>query len=296
MTKSLEGLTSYIFVNIWTTITLLVTFLYLPSSETLSKDLVFKNHGKVVKTLSLEQIEKLIPAKMVMVFEPHESENREYTGFPVSALFTEVYGEEWKSSEEILFTCSDGYQPSIPCARFKEYPAYLVYGCADKKEFTLVSKRQNNELVQLGPFYLVWDNLKYPELKAEGGEGWPYQVTTIDLINFSDRFPNMAPPKNSSEAVKSGFMAFHKQCMTCHTINGEGGGKSVELNYPVNVTEYFEESWLARWIDKPTTIKHNTTMPALNPDLKDREKTIRNIIAYLKAMKDNKRKPLPRKN
>lgn len=283
-------------VKIWTAMTLLTAFLSLQPSATWSKELVFRDRGEVVKALSLEQIEKLIPFKTVMVFDPHGSENRSYVGFPINALFTEVYGEGWKNSEDILITCYDGYQPSIPSARFKEYPAYLVYGRADKKEFTLINKLQNNELVQLGPFYLVWDNLKYPELKAEGGEGWPYQVTTIDLISFSDRFPNMAPPKNSSEAVKSGFMAFRRHCMTCHTINGEGGGKSVELNYPVNVTEYFGESWLTRWIDKPTTIKHNTTMPALNPDLKDRETTIRNIIAYLKAMKDNKRKPLPGKS
>lgn len=250
----------------------------------------------MVKTLSLEQVEKLIPAKTVMVFEPHELENQEYVGFSINPLFTKVYGEKWKGAEEILFTCSDGYQPSIPSARFKEYAAYLIYGRADKKEFTLVNKLQNNEPVKLGPFYLVWDNLNYPELKAEGGEGWPYQVTTIDLISFSDRFPNMSPPNNSSAAVKSGFLAFRKHCMTCHTINGEGGGKSVELNYPISVTEYFKEPWLMRWIDRPASIRYNTTMPALNPDLKDRETAIKNIIAYLKVMKDNKRKSLPGKN
>jgi mono/diheme cytochrome c family protein len=266
------------------------------SSMVWSNELVFKNHGKVVKTLSLEQIEKLIPSKTIMVFEPHELENRVYVGFPVNAFFTEVYGENWKEAEEILFTCSDGYQSSIPSARFKEYPAYLVYGRADKKEFTLINKLQNNEFVKLGPFYLIWDNLRYPELKAEDGEGWPYQVTTIDLINFSDRFPNMSPPKGSSEAVKNGFLAFRNHCMTCHTINGEGGGKSVELNYPASVTEYFKEPWLVRWIDKPTSVRYNTTMPALNPDLKDRETTIGNIIAYLKAMKNNKRKPLSEKH
>lgn len=289
-------MTSKLVVRIWSAMTLLTAFLMLLSGTTWSNELIFKDHSKVIKTLSLEQIGKLIPAKTVIVFEPHESENREYVGFPINTLFIEVYGEKWKGAEEILFTCLDGYQPSIPSARFKKYPAYVVYGRADKKEFTLINKLQSNELVQLGPLYLVWDNLNHPELKAEGGEGWPYQVAAIDLISFSDRFPNMAPPKNSSEAVKSGFIAFRKHCITCHTINGEGGGKSVELNYPVNVTEYFEESWLVRWIDKPTTIKHNTTMPALNPDLKDRETTIRDIIAYLKAMKDNKRKPLPGKS
>lgn len=276
-------------------ISLLAGFLFLTGTVR-SEELVFKDRGKVVKSLSLEWIEKLIPSKTVMVFDPHESENREYAGFPINALFTEAYGEKWRKTEEILFTCSDGYQPSIPSDRFKKYPAYLVYGRADKKEFTLINKLQNNELVRLGPFYLVWDNLSHPELRAEGGEGWPYEITTIDLINFSDRFPNMSPPKDSSPVVKNGFLAFRKHCMTCHTINGEGGRKSVELNYPVSVTEYFKESWLIRWIDKPKSIRYNTTMPALDLYLKDRETTIKNIIAYLRAMKDNKRKPLPEKD
>ncbi len=69
-------------------------------------------------------------------------------------------------------------------------------------------------------------------------------MTTIDLISFSERFPNMSPPKNSSEKAKKGFLAFHKYCLSCHTINGEGGEKSIELNYPVSVTEYIKASWL----------------------------------------------------
>jgi cytochrome c2 len=258
---------------------------------TSSQELVFKKHGEEIKTLSLIQLEKLTPAQTVTIFEPNESENIRYKGFPVNNLLTGIYGDKWKETEEILFTCRDGYQKSIPSTEFEEYPSYLVYTNPDKSEFTLINKPQNNQLVDLGPFYLVWDNISHPELQDEGASNWPYQVTTIDLINFRDRFPNMAPPKNSPMNVKNGFLAFRQYCMACHTINGEGGEKSVELNYPVSVTEYFKESWLIKWIDNPTSVRFNTTMPALNPKLKDRETAIRDIIAYLKAMKDNKRKP-----
>lgn len=278
----------------WTILVLSLALLSLPD-KTWSQELIFKNRGKLIKTLSLEQLEKLTPTKIVTVFDQNKLENREFKGFLVSDLLA-VYGENWKDGEEILFTCSDGYQPSIPSIKFKKYSSYLVYATPDRKEFTLRNKLQNNELVELGPFYLVWDNIAHPELKGEGESDWPYQVTTIDLINFSDRFPNMAPPKESSEDIKSGFLAFRKYCMPCHTINGEGGGKSLELNYPVSVTEYFKEPWLMRWIDNPTSVRYNTTMPALNPNAKDRETIIRNIIAYLKAMKDNKRKPISGKN
>ena len=261
-----------------------------------SGNLTFKDHGRLVKTVSLGQLEELVGIKTVTVYEPHELDNREYRGFPLRDVLTAVYGENWKEAEEILFTCSDGYQPSVPSIKFKTYESYLVYTSPDKDEFTLVNELQNNEVVQLGPFYLVWDNIKYPELKAEGGSDWPYQVTTIDLINFSDRFPNMAPPGNSSEGVKGGFLAFRRYCMTCHTVNGEGGGKSVELNYPISVTEYIKEPWLVKWIDNPKSIRYNTTMPALNPDAKDRDVIIKNIIAYLKAMKNKKLEPLSKKH
>lgn len=278
-------------MRVWTILSFSVLLFLLPRTAW-SKEIIFKNHGRLVKVLSLEQIEKILPAKIVTVFEPHESEKRRYRGFTANALFTAVYGESWKKAEEILFTCADGYQPTIPSLRFEKYPGYLVYSAPDKREFMLRNKLQNNEPVELGPFYLIWDNLKYPELRAEGGSGWPYQVTAIDLIDFSDRFPNMAPPQKSSEEVKNGFLSFRTYCMSCHTINGEGGGKSVELNYPVSVTEYMKESWLVKWIDNPAAVRYNTTMPPLNPDARDREGIIRDIITYLKAMKNNKREPM----
>ncbi|MCI0455340.1 MAG: c-type cytochrome [Candidatus Dadabacteria bacterium] len=270
-----------------------VMFSILLSQVTITspQELTFKNHGKVIKELSLEKLKKVIQSTTITVFEPTESENIRYNGFPVNNLLTGIYGDKWKETEEILFTCRDGYQKSIPSIEFKEYPSYLVYTNPDKVEFTLINRLQNNQLVDLGPFYLVWDNISHPELQDEGASNWPYQVTTIDLINFRDRFPNMAPPKNSPMNVKNGFLAFRQYCMACHTINGEGGEKSVELNYPVSVTEYFKESWLIKWIYNPRSVRFNTTMPALNPKLKDRETVIKDIIAYLKAMKDNKRKP-----
>jgi len=271
-------------------------FLAILPTASWPQEIVFKNRGKQVKVLSLDEIEKIVPATTVLVFEPHESANREYRGFPSNELFYAVYGEDWKKAEEVLFTCSDGYQPSIPLQRFRKYDGYLAYSRPDTKEFVLHNKLQNNELVKLGPLYLVWDNIKSPELREDGGYGWPYQIMAVDLISFSDRFPNMAPPGDSTSEVKNGFLSFRTYCMSCHTINGEGGGKSVELNYPVNVTEYIQEPWLLKWIDNPTSMRYNTTMPALNPNLKDRELIMKNIIAYLKAMSSNKREPLPEKD
>lgn len=265
--------------------------LFTLNSSAQSGVLVFKQHGNDFKTISLENLKKLIPPTKVEVLEPQESQKREYIGFPVNQLLTIVYGDQWKHVDHILFTCKDGYQPSIPTENFIRFNSYLVYDRPNNKEFTLISKLQNDELVKLGPFYLVWDDIKFPEVLRIGVVDWPYQITTIDLINFSDRFPRMAPPKNSSDAVKSGFNYFRTYCMNCHTVNGEGGKKAQELNYPVSVTEYFKEPWLKKWINNPRNISYNSTMPALDPNVEDREKIIDNIISYLKVMKDNKHKP-----
>lgn len=264
--------------------------LFAPNSQGQSGLLVFKEHGEDLRAISLENLKKLIPPLKVEVLEPYGSQKHGYIGFPLNQLLNAVYGDRWKHVNHILFTCKDGYQASIPTESFIRFRSYLVYDRADDKEFTLIDKTYGDEPVSLGPFYLVWDDIKSHEVRKIGAH-WPYQITTIDLIDFSRRFPRIAPPANSSQDVKSGFNFFQTYCMNCHTINGEGGTKARDLNYPVNVTEYLKEPWLKKWINNSKDISYNSTMPALDPNAKDRERIIENIISYLKVMKDYKHKP-----
>ena len=99
------------------------------------------------------------------------------------------------------------------------------------------------------------------------------------------KFPKLIPPKDASVQAQKGFLAFRKNCMTCHSINGDGGKKSVDLNYPRSVTEYIDNKKLFNWIADPVKVKPDTTMPALNRDLKNRHQVVLNIISYLRAMK-----------
>ena len=145
--------------------------------------------------------------------------------------------------------------------------------------------------VELGPLYLVWDNLKSTELREEGAADMPYQIKEIELTSFAARFPALSPPANASQQVQQGFLHFRKHCIACHTINGQGGGKAPELNYPLSVTEYIKPEFLKRWIDDPSSIRYNTTMPALTAEIPAREKVIEELIAYLKAISTVKRLP-----
>lgn len=262
-----------------------------PPSPSTTAPLVLQLAGKTVRTLTSADISALVPAQEVEVFEPHEGVNRRYVGVPARALMEAVYGRDWKSADDVLFTCADGYQPAVPAAKFARYEAWIVWKRADGQPFGMKNKTQNDEAVELGPFYLVWDNVRAPALKAEAGVDWPYQVVGIDLVDFASRFPRLAPPPKSSAAAKRGFVAFRTHCLACHTLNGEGGGKAVELNYPANVTEYYREEWLRRWIDQPTAVRFNTNMPALPPDLPERSLVIDDLVAYLRSMAKAKSAP-----
>lgn len=256
-----------------------------------AQELSFKNKKASVQNLTLEQIRQQLPVKDIKVYEPHEKREVTYTGVAMRDLLQKVYKSDWQKAEEVLFTCVDGYQPSIPMTQFQKYDAYLVFRRADDPKFNVTNKLQNNETVPLGPFYLIWNNLKDKQLQEEGANGWPYQIVGMDLISFRERFPGLSLPDKASGEARYGFLEYRKHCMNCHRINGEGAEKSVELNYPVNVTEYFRKEYLVRWIDNPQNVRYGSPMPAFNRSPTDRSKSIRAIIAYLEAMKAKKIAP-----
>jgi mono/diheme cytochrome c family protein len=250
----------------------------------------FKREGKVVRTVSAAELRAIAPAQLIEVFEPHERQNRVYRVLPLKAILDNVFGKDWEKAQEIIFTAIDGFKPSVQVKKFLHHDAYFAFANGDGGPFTLINKLQNNEVVTLGPLYLVWDNIGSKELLETWVSDMPYQIKTIDL-KMKEPFPNMLPPAGSSEQVRRGFDHFRTHCAACHTINGDGGGKAPELNYPTSVVEYIRPDYLDRWILAPQTIRYNTRMPALGEEVSSREKVAAEIIAYLKAMKGAKRAP-----
>ncbi len=237
-----------------------------------------------VQILKLNDLKKSHPLEAITVWEPHEKKEVTYVGFAAAKFFDVIAGQDWRKIEDVVFTCLDGYQAVVPSKRFTEHDAFLVFERTGQPEFQVINSLQGNEVVSLAPFYLVWDNKNKPELKAESGKGWPYQVKAISFLNAEERFPKIAPPKSSPPPVKRGFVAYQKNCFTCHAVNGDGGNKSIDLVLPFSPVEYWKEDWLKRWILNPTELRPGTTMPSLAVNGKDGEKMTADIIAYLKAM------------
>jgi len=251
-----------------------------------TQEFTFKDHGEITKKISVEELKTLAIPVEKSVYDPLEQTTTTYKALPLNTVLEKIYGGKLKQAEELLFTCSDGYKPSIPQDAFSVAHTFLAFERVGQKSFSLINKLEGGKKIDLAPFYLIWDTGKNPNK-----EEWAYMVVGLDLINFEEHFPQIAPAKGSSVQVKRGFLSFRKNCLSCHTINGEGGGKAPELNYPVNVTEYYKESWLKKWIAQPSDIRFNTTMPAVMVEKSKLDSTIDDLVAYLKAMEKNKRAP-----
>lgn len=242
--------------------------------------LEFKFKGRPTQSVEQAKFIKNPGSAPVALLEPHLDEVVTYVGVPFNRVMDQAYGKKWRNQEEILFTCADGYQSSIPASKFQHFKAWLVWARKDGKSFEIKNKLQGNETVRLGPLYLVWENQHEPELLEGGASDSPYQVVSIDVISFKDRFPKLAPPANSSAAVHEGFLLYRKYCMSCHAIDGEGGKKAPDLKLTKALTR-LSPADLRRWILSPSSVKPGTLMPPFAPKLPTREKAVDSLIAYL---------------
>jgi mono/diheme cytochrome c family protein len=245
--------------------------------------LAFRRYGELVSARNLDELTRNADAQSVRVFEPYEQREVSFRGLRFDRVLDAIYGKEWRTGDEILFTCRDGYQPTVPVARVIEHAAWLAFA-RDGAAFS-IQKRESGRVqqVDLAPFYLIWDT-NDPGVRTEGDYGWPYQVVGIELIRSRERFPHMAPPSDASASAQNGFAAFRIHCSRCHAVNGEGGQIGPELNRAEAPAGQRDARWLHDWIDDPSRISPNTRMERLNPALPDRDAVIASIIAYLQTM------------
>ena len=257
-----------------------------------SVELAFTRRGEPVAVLDLAALRRAVEPAQVRVLEPYEDGEATFDALPLVDVLDAVHGRGWRDEEELLFTCRDGYQPTVPVARVLSHRAWLAFDRVDAEGFA-IRKRESGSLkrVELGPFYLVWENLEDAQIRLESDYGWPYQLVGIDLIRSADHFPKLAPPAGASEPVRAGFAAYRVHCSKCHKLNGEGGNLGPELNAPGRPLADRDPAWLRAWIEEPERIRPNTRMEPLNPKLPDRERVVEEIIAYLHAMVGTKPAP-----
>ena len=247
--------------------------------------LEFRRHGERVAVRRLEELSEVASAAAVRVFEPYELREVSFRAVPFDRVLDAVFGKSWRAEEELLFTCRDGYQPTVPVSRVVDHRAWLAFERQGSDGFSIRKLESGRtQQIPLGPFYLIWENRDDAQVRQEGDYGWPYQLVGVELIRSRDRFPRMAPPATAAPEVLRGFRDFRAHCSRCHPLNGEGGTIGPELNAPASPAGRRDPAWLRRWIDAPSRIAPTARMEALNPALSDRDAVIDALVAYLQAM------------
>jgi mono/diheme cytochrome c family protein len=228
-----------------------------------------------------------VPATTMTVVEPHLSTRERpvqvrYRGWPAAAVLDKLLGPPWRATGvEVEFRALDGYVSRIPNQRFLRYGAWLVYERTGHTAFVLDNRQQNEKNVQLGPYYLVWDNIGHSELLPEGASYWPYQVAEIQVsqARMKALLPSgIAPGFEASAALAQQY------CLSCHRINGYGGDKA-----PGNLAQTARAMpgrEFLRWVLQPNQLKPGTTMPGLPDSMAeaDRHAVAQRLMDYLVAV------------
>ncbi len=207
------------------------------------------------------------------VIEPHLSVGEshttvEYVGYPAGEVLSVVLGNDWReNSDEIEFRALDGYVSRIEVTRFEPGKAFIVFSRADQTSFVVDNRAQNQENIPLGPYYLVWNNIAFPELLTEGATNWPYQVNEIlpSIISDDALLPEglAAPYRRGAELAKA-------HCLNCHRVNGYGGDKFVgDL---AAISKNLARDYFVDWVLNPSSLMSNTTMPALTAQMSEAER------------------------
>ena len=211
-----------------------------------------------------------------------------FKAIPMAHLFTELAIPEFAV---VQCNGADGFSAILEKTRLlspdpKASKAYLAIEDPKSPWPDLVGKTTS-----AGPFYLVWTD---PRASAIGREEWPFQVVSLIILsNPRTVFPNIYPADDAAPNVQNGFKSFLKNCFACHKMNGNGAGSiGPDLNFPMNPTEYLDETALAALIRRPASVRTwpGMVMPGFSEAaIPDAERA--DLIAYLRYMSKTKAKP-----
>lgn len=247
------------------------------------------------RALPLSELKRALKPQTLTVhdYADYDGAVKTFEGFRLADVLNYA-GLARTGGDVVSFEALDGYATTLPFDKLQAPQplgliAFREVGVSD--DWTPVKKGSN--MVSPRPFYLVWgmaDGSDSPEARQRP---WPYQLVTIRIIDFKQTY-NLLYPQGVAETdpVYRGYHLFAiggydgSPCLSCHSLNQQGGKVGPELNIPKNITEYRDDAFLVAWIKNAPSFRVSTDMPAFQDRLTD--DNIQDILAYLRWMKDHK--------
>lgn len=217
--------------------------------------------------------------------DPVYKTTKEYQAYPLTEILKKVSVPASSKADNlvVVFTAVDGYKVSMAYQDAIHEQGYFAFkdNAAPNNKLWLDFKFGKQTMTP-APYYLIWpkkglDEWRYP---------WPFQLASLSLQPAKAYF-GAAAPNGGDEQANNGFNLFSRYCIRCHSINLSGGEVGPELNVPKNITEYFKESELAKFILNAPSYRAGTKMPVFENliSLDDAHA----IVSYLKQMKSEKK-------
>lgn len=235
-------------------------------------------HPKVSQTFSLKDLKEKLAIFTITIDDPVYKKKKSFDGFLLTDVL-KLLGPMPQDADELIFRSRDGYSPSLPLTKAQAQRAIIAFrehGAGPAWE----KVQQGKAWVSPAPYYLVWEagaalGNTYP---------WPYQLVKIEVVSFKEKYPKVFPDKAKRDsAVMRGFVHFKTECMTCHSINLQGGDLGPELNIPKNITEYWDKDVLKQFIRNASSFREKSKMPKFTDKLT--ESDVAEIVEYLEHMK-----------
>jgi len=247
------------------------------------------------RRFTLAQLTRQLPAETVQVRQDPSYDRRpkRYTGFALERVL-ELAGLTPSPEEVLYFTAADGYRAALADAAaagpVRGFVAFRDLETAPRTWEPLGAGGKSP-----APFYLVWQDTSAAGDSSEVAlqRPWPYQLVRIEAVDPRRKYDRIYPQGIArTDPVGRGFRSFAidtrggDQCISCHSLNLQGGSVGPELNVPRNITEYRDEATLIAFIRDARAFRARSAMPRYEGVLSDGE--IRDIIAYLRWMAGRK--------
>ena len=254
----------------------------------------FLRDGVLVRSLSLAELREACGAERVEISDdPYYAGDRRFHAVPFGCVLERGFSGELSSfvGEDFFLRARDGYTRPAPGAQLGRCCAFLAYSDADRVADPELAARTpawdpiDRRAVDPSPFYLVWTG---PEQNDAHLYPWPYQLAEVEIAPFESHYPKTEPIGVAADsAARRGFEIFARECIACHSMNGEGGKVGPELNIPRSIIEYRPAQQIRAFVREPASFRYTSMPPHSHLDDTDLD----GLIEYFRAMSRRKCDP-----